>query len=131
MQAMAETANKPTPTNIRLLRVSRILEVSFDDGAVFQLPCEYLRVYSPSAEVQGHGPGQAVLQTGKEAVNIAAIEPVGAYAVRLIFDDGHQTGIYTWPLLYKLGVMQEQYWQDYLERLASAGYTRKEPPRPE
>ena len=128
---MAETANKPTPTNIRLLRVSRILEVSFDDGADFRLPCEYLRVYSPSAEVQGHGPGQQVLQTGKEAVNIAAIEPVGAYAVRLIFDDGHQSGIYTWPLLYKLGVMQDQFWQDYLERLTAAGYTRKEPPRPE
>lgn len=128
---MAETANKPTPTNIRLLRVSRILEVIFDDGAEFRLPCEYLRVYSPSAEVQGHGPGQEVLQVGKEAVNIAAIEPVGAYAVRLIFDDGHQTGIYTWPLLYKLGVMQEQYWQDYLDRLAAAGYTRTEPPAPE
>lgn len=127
---MAET-NKPTPTNIRLLRVSRILEVTFDDGAVFRLPCEYLRVYSPSAEVQGHGPGQEVLQIGKETINIAAIEPVGAYAVRLIFDDGHQTGIYAWPLLYKLGVMQEQYWQDYLDRLAAAGYTRKETPPPQ
>jgi DUF971 family protein len=131
MKAMAKPANTLTPTNIRLLRVSRILEVSFDDGTVFRLPCEYLRVHSPSAEVQGHGPGQEVLQIGKEAVNIAAIEPVGAYAVRLIFDDGHQSGIYSWPLLYKLGVMREQYWQEYLRRLKAAGYTRKEPPPPE
>lgn len=117
----------PRPTTIRLLHKSRILEVDFDDGAGFRLPCEYLRVYSPSAEVQGHGPGQEVLQTGKEGVNIASIQPVGSYAVRLIFDDGHQTGIYSWALLYKLGVMQAQYWQDYLQRLEAAGYTRRPP----
>lgn len=115
----------PRPTNIRLLKKSRILEITFDDDAVFRLPCEYLRVYSPSAEVQGHGPGQEVLQWGKEDVNITSIEPVGTYAVRLVFDDGHQTGLYSWALLYKLGAMQEALWRDYLERLEKAGYRRK------
>jgi len=114
------------PSNIRLHKASRILEVQFDDE-VFHLSCEYLRVHSPSAEVQGHGPGQAVLQTGKEQVNISEIEPVGSYAVRLRFDDGHATGLYTWELLYDLGRNQEQYWQRYLDRLAEAGYTRREP----
>ena len=92
------------PTDIKLHQRSRILEVSFEDGAHFELPCEYLRVYSPSAEVRGHGPGQEVLQTGKEGVNIEAIEPVGSYAVVFRFDDGHDTGIYSWDTLYDLGM---------------------------
>lgn len=122
---MAE--EKPIPTEINLHKKSRILEITFADGAHFELPCEYLRVYSPSAEVQGHGPGQGVLQVGKENVNIEAIEPVGNYAVTLFFDDGHDTGIYSWETLYKLGTNQEQYWRDYLRKLEEAGYQRKQP----
>ncbi|MDQ2696011.1 MAG: DUF971 domain-containing protein [Pseudomonadota bacterium] len=114
----------PQPTDITLHRASRILEIAFDDGARFKLPCEYLRVHSPSAEVRGHGPGQEVLQVGKENVNIAAIEPVGHYAVKLFFDDGHDTGLYSWSLLYDLGVNQERNWRRYLARLAEAGYQR-------
>jgi DUF971 family protein len=114
------------PTEIKLHQKSRMLEISFDDGARFDLPCEYLRVYSPSAEVRGHGPGQEVLQVGKEQVNISAIDPVGSYAVRLHFDDGHNTGLYSWDLLYELGVHQQEKWQAYLERLQRAGHTRKE-----
>ena len=113
------------PTDIRLHRTSRLLEVSFDDGMCFELPCEYLRVYSPSAEVRGHGPGQEVLQIGKEEVNIAAIEPVGHYAVKLVFDDGHDTGLYSWDILYELGVNKDTNWQTYLERLKAAGHQRK------
>lgn len=115
----------PKPTDINLHQQSRILEVSFDDGSHFELPCEYLRVYSPSAEVQGHGPGQEVLQVGKENVNITAIEPVGNYAVKLEFDDGHNTGIYSWDTLYILGKGKEEMWADYLERLEKAGHKRK------
>ena len=114
----------PHPTDIRLHRTSRVLEVAFDDGTCFKLPCEYLRVYSPSAEVRGHGPGQEVLQVGKENVNITAVEPVGNYAVKLYFDDGHNTGIYSWDWLYKLGAQQETKWREYLQRLAGAGYQR-------
>lgn len=110
------------PTEIRLHQRSRVLEVTFDDGARFSIPCELLRVYSPSAEVRGHGPGQEVLQVGKENVNIAAIEPVGNYAVKLIFDDGHDTGLYTWDLLYRLGAKQDEFRQLYLEKLRRAGY---------
>ena len=117
---------KVRPTDIKLHQKSRILEVAFDDGNVYRMGCEYLRVYSPSAEVQGHGPGQQVLQYGKEAVNIVSIEPVGNYAVVFRFDDGHDTGIYSWDLLYELGANQEQYWQAYLNRLKEAGYQRKE-----
>lgn len=102
------------------------MEVSFDDGARFDLPCEYLRVYSPSAEVRGHGPGQEVLQVGKEDVNISAIDPVGSYAVRLHFDDGHNTGLYSWDFLHDLGAHQQEKWQAYLERLQQAGHVRKE-----
>jgi DUF971 family protein len=120
---MAE--NKPLPTDIKLHKKSRMLEIAFQDGAHFSLPCEYLRVYSPSAEVRGHGPGQEVLQIGKENVNIESIEPVGNYAVVLHFDDGHNTGIYSWETLYELGVNQERYWETYLERLKDAGYERK------
>jgi len=116
-----------TPTEIKLHRASRVLEIHFDDGRVFQLPCEYLRVYSPSAEVKGHGPGQEVLQLGKENVNIRDIEQVGNYAVRLIFDDGHATGLYSWSYLYELGSRQEQYWQAYLDALKAAGHERKPP----
>ena len=113
------------PTEIKLHQKSRLLEVTFDDGAHFNLPCEYLRVYSPSAEVRGHGQGQEVLQFGKEQVNISDIEPVGSYAVCLHFDDGHATGIYSWEYLHDLGVSQEQKWAQYLERLAAAGRPRK------
>ena len=116
---------KIRPTDIRLHQKSRILEIEFDDGARFQLPCEYLRVSSPSAEVRGHGPGQEVLQTGKEKVNITAIEPVGNYAVRLQFDDDHNTGLYSWDLLYKLGVNQDMLWSEYLDRLDKSGYKRQ------
>ena len=112
------------PTDIRLHQVSRILELTFNDGRNYKLPCEYLRVYSPSAEVRGHGPGQEVLQYGKENVNIKAIEPVGNYAVRLVFDDGHDSGLYSWDILYDLGKNYAQYWQDYLQRLEKAGLKR-------
>lgn len=113
------------PTEIKLHQLSRVLELHFDDGAQFNLPCEYLRVFSPSAEVRGHGPGQEVLQTGKEEVTIDAIEPVGNYAVRLKFSDGHNTGLYSWKLLRQLGVDYQRNWQGYLQRLADAGYQRK------
>ena len=113
------------PTEIKLHQASRLLEVAFEDGARFELPCEYLRVFSPSAEVRGHGPGTATLVTGKENVNITAIEPVGNYAVRLVFDDGHATGLYSWNIFHDLGVNQEINWQDYLHRLAEAGYQRQ------
>ena len=117
--------SNPRPTNIVLHKQSRALEVSFDDGEKFNLPCEFLRVYSPSAEVRGHGPGQEVLQTGKELVNINEVEGVGAYAVRLHFDDGHDTGIYSWETLYELGSKQDEYWRLYLEALEKAGFQRK------
>jgi DUF971 family protein len=113
------------PTEIKLHQTSRRLEVAFEDGTHFELPCEYLRVFSPSAEVRGHGPGTGTLVTGKENVNITAIEPVGNYAVRLVFDDGHATGLYSWNILHELGVNQETNWQDYLRRLAEAGYRRQ------
>lgn len=116
---------KPRPTEIKLHQKSRVLEVAFDDGAHFNLSCEYLRVYSPSAEVRGHGPGQEVLQVGKEDVNISAIDPVGSYAVRLHFDDGHNTGLYSWNLLHELGIHQTERWQTYLDRLEKAGHQRQ------
>ncbi len=115
------------PTDIRLHQVSRVLEVSFDDGSSFRLPCEYLRVFSPSAEVRGHGPGQEVLVHGKAEVNIRQIEPVGRYAVKLVFDDGHDSGLYSWDYLHELGVNQADYWQQYLERLEQAGRSRGDP----
>lgn len=117
---------QPHPTEIQLHQKSRILELHFDDGACFELSCELLRVYSPSAEVQGHGPGQGVLQIGKERVNITEIEPVGHYAVKLKFDDGHNTGLYSWAYLYDLGRNRERYWQRYLEQLQAAGHRRRE-----
>ena len=114
-----------TPTEIKLKKKSRCLVVTFGAGEVFPLSFEYLRVSSPSAEVQGHGPGEAVLQTGKENVQITAIEPVGHYAVKLVFDDGHDTGLYTWKYLYELGSEQPARWQAYLDRLREAGYARQ------
>ncbi len=115
------TNTNPHPTEINLHQKSRMLEITFDDGTHFELPCEYLRVYSPSAEVQGHGPGEGVLQVDKEDVNIKHIEPVGNYAVQLYFDDEHSTGIYSWETLYKLGANQEHNWKAYLDRLREAG----------
>ena len=112
--------SEPVPTEIRLRRSSRVLAVSFDDGSHFELPFEYLRVHSPSAEVKGHGPGQEVLVTGKEKVAISAVEPVGQYAVKLVFDDGHDTGLYTWKYLHELGREQAHKWARYLERKARA-----------
>ncbi|HXR92168.1 MAG TPA: DUF971 domain-containing protein [Steroidobacteraceae bacterium] len=110
----------PVATEIKLRSRSRILEVIFDDGARFELPFEYLRVSSPSAEVKGHGPGQEVLVLGKENVGIRAVEPVGQYAVKLVFDDGHDTGLFTWKYLYELGREQPERWARYLERRAQA-----------
>jgi DUF971 family protein len=119
----------PTPTLIRLHQQSRVLEVGFEDGSSFRLPCEYLRVNSPSAEVQGHGPDQRVTVPGKRQVNISAIQPVGHYAVLLVFDDGHQTGIYSWETLYDLGRGQETRWAEYLAELEAKGLSR-DPPTP-
>ncbi len=114
----------PAPTEIKLHQRSRAMEISFSDGRVFRLPYELLRVYSPSAEVRGHGPGQEVLQTGKREVEIAALDPVGSYAVQPRFSDGHATGIYSWEYLYYLGENQERLWNEYLERLKAAGASR-------
>ena len=113
------------PTGITLHQSSRVLEIAFGDGKVFRLPCEFLRVYSPSAEVRGHGPGQEVLQAGKRDVEIVAIEPVGSYAIQLRFSDGHDTGIYSWDLLYEYGMKQEAMWSAYLRRMAEAGESRE------
>ncbi len=116
---------KARPTEIQLHQKSRVLEIKFDDGSHFEMTAEYLRVNSPSAEVQGHGPGQEVLQIGKEDVNINEVEPVGHYAIKLVFDDGHDSGIFSWEYLYKLGVEQEENWRSYLKRLEETGYKRK------
>ena len=116
----------PTPTELNLHRVSRVLEITFDDGSNFKLPAEYLRAFSPSAEVMGHGPGQRKVPTGIEKVNIDQIEPVGNYAIVLHFDDEHNTGIYSWETLYNLGKNYEELWQQYLDELKEVGYTRKE-----
>ena len=110
-----------TPTAIKLRTRSRVLEVAFDDGSRFELPFEYLRVFSPSAEVRGHGPGQETLQLGKHEVGIRSVDPVGNYAVRLVFDDGHDTGLYTWDYLHELGSTFGEKWFGYLERLAKLG----------
>ncbi len=118
--------SKPMPTELNLHRASKVLEVTFDDGEHFNLPCEFLRVYSPSAEVQGHTPDQRKLQLGKEDVGIDRIEPVGNYAVLLHFDDGHNTGIFSWETLYKMGKNQAAMWQQYLDDLKADGHERKE-----
>ncbi|SJM95442.1 gamma-butyrobetaine hydroxylase-like domain-containing protein [Crenothrix polyspora] len=114
------------PTEIKLHQVSNLLEVSFDDGNTYTLPCEYLRVYTQSAEAVGHGPGQEVLQTGKEQVTITEIRPIGNYGIAPTFSDGHDSGIYSWDLLYKLGAEYPTLWADYLNKLDAAGYTRKQ-----
>lgn len=116
--------DSPLPTEIRLHQKSRLLEIDFSDGASFRLPYELLRVYSPSAEVRGHAPGQETLQTGKRNVEIVSVEPVGNYAIKPVFSDGHDTGLYSWDILYDLGARQEILWQDYLARLEAAGASR-------
>jgi DUF971 family protein len=112
------------PTAITLHQKSRVLEIAFTDGRTFKLPYEFLRVYSPSAEVRGHGPGQEVLQTGKRDIEIRSLEPVGSYAVQPTFSDGHSTGIYSWDYLYELGENQDKFWSDYLAKLEKAGAQR-------
>ena len=120
----ASDKNTPTPTEIKLHQKSRVLEITYADGKTFSLPCEFLRVHSPSAEVRGHGPAQEVLQVGKKDVTISRIEPVGTYAVQLYFSDGHDTGIYSWDLLYDYGLNQQEMWAHYLKRLQEAGASR-------
>jgi len=120
---------KPThlkPTEIKLHQVSNLLEISFDDGSVFTLPCEYMRVYTPSAEAVGHAPGQEILQVGKEDVTFLDIKPIGNYAIAPVYSDGHDSGLYTWDFLYKLGSEYQALWADYLDRLAAAGIQRKQ-----
>lgn len=119
------TPQTPIPTEIKLHKQSKIFEVTFNDGKNFSLPFEYLRVFSPSAEVRGHGPGQEVLQVGKKDVDIINIEPVGQYAVVLVFSDKHDSGIYSWDYLYDLGMAQEHNWQNYLSRMEEAGESRE------
>lgn len=121
-------SDTPQPREIKLHQKSRVLEISFADGKTFRLPCEFLRVYSPSAEVRGHGPGQEVLQVGKKDVEITELDPVGSYAVRPVFSDGHNTGIYSWDYFYTLGVNQDEMWRRYLERIAEAGASRDAQP---
>jgi DUF971 family protein len=118
------TSGSPRPTEITVHQQSRVLEVGFDDGRTFRIPFELMRVYSPSAEVQGHGPGQEVLQTGKREVGLAGLEPVGNYAVQPKFSDGHDTGIFSWDYLYFLGSEQADLWRQYEKRLADAGMSR-------
>ncbi len=113
------------PVSVNLKKKSRCLVLEYPDGKSFSLSCELLRVYSPSAEVRGHGPGQEILQTGKENVNIDTVEPVGSYALKLCFDDGHSSGIYTWDYLYQLGENRDRHWQAYLAALEKAGYKRQ------
>jgi len=115
----------PSPTEIKLHQKSRLLEIAFEDGKRFTLPFEFLRVYSPSAEVRGHGPGQEVLQIGKKDVEITQVEPVGSYAVQLVFSDGHDSGLYAWNFLYNLGENQDSMWAHYLERMQEAGASRE------
>ncbi len=115
----------PLPSEITLHQKSRILEFSFSDGRAFKLPCEFLRLYSPSAEVRGHGPGQKVLQVGRKDADITNVEPVGHYAVQLTFSEGHDTGICSWGLLYDYGVRQDEMWRQYLKRLKEAGACRE------
>ncbi len=119
------TPNSPRPIHIKLHQSSRLLEIKFDNGTECMLSCEFLRVYSPSAEVRGHGVGQEVLQVGKEDVNITAIQPVGNYAVKLVFSDDHDTGLYSWDYLYALARDYESLWLEYLGKLSVAGVKRK------
>ncbi|MEN3276911.1 MAG: hypothetical protein V7631_2701 [Massilia sp.] len=112
----------PNPTELTVHQKSRLFDIAFDDGSAFSIPFELMRVYSPSAEVKGHGPGQEILQVGKREVGIRGVEPVGNYAVKPLFSDGHDSGIYTWDFLYKLGSEQETLWADYMARLHAAGF---------
>jgi DUF971 family protein len=121
------TPESPTPQSLTVHGQSRVLEISFSDGAHFRIPFELMRIYSPSAEVQGHGPGQEILQTGKREVDLAALESVGNYAVQPTFSDGHDTGIFSWDYLYFLGAQQEQLWAEYERRLREAGVERDAP----
>ncbi len=121
------TPNTPQPTALTVHQQSRVLEVGFSDGKIFRIPFELMRVYSPSAEVQGHGPGQEVLQTGKREIEVVALDPVGNYAVLPTFSDGHNTGIYSWDHLYFLGSQQAELWKQYEERLAAADMSRDAP----
>ena len=120
-------AGSPTPTALTVHSQSRVLEIAFSDGAAFRIPFELMRVYSPSAEVQGHGPGQAILQTGKREIGMTALEPIGNYAVKPVFSDGHDSGLYTWDYLYHLGADQDSLWDDYLGKLQAAGLERDAP----
>jgi len=113
------------PTEITLHQQSKLLEIAFEDGARYRLPFEFLRVHSPSAEVRGHGKGNEKLQFGKSQVNLLSVHPVGSYALKLSFDDGHNTGLYTWEFLYELGKYQDALWQDYLQKLQAAGKSRE------
>ena len=123
---MADSSkDAPSPTEIKLHQTSRVLEITFSDGNCFKLPYEFLRVYSPSAEVRGHGPGQEVLQVGKKDIGITQIDPVGTYAVQPVFSDGHDTGIYSWDYFYMLGVNQDEMWRTYLRRMEAAGASRE------
>ena len=122
--------NSSVPSDVRLRRKSRVLELSYPDGTRFNLSFEYLRVYSPSAEVRGHGGGEGFLQTGKRSVMITGMEPVGNYALKLDFDDGHDSGIYSWQYLYELGCDQDMFWRRYLQRLEEEGGTRGPAPDP-
>ena len=117
-------AGSPTPTALTVHSQSRILEIAFSDGAQFRIPFELMRIYSPSAEVQGHGPGQEILQTGKREVNVVELEPIGNYAVKPVFSDGHESGLFTWDYLYHLGADESQLWADYERRLQAAGVAR-------
>jgi DUF971 family protein len=125
MAGSKQTPVSPQPTGLTVRKQSRVLEMEFDDGKAFSLPFELLRVCSPSAEVRGHGPGQETLQTGQRNVEIAGIEPVGNYAIKPSFSDGHDTGIFSWDYLYHLGMNQDAMWEDYLRRLEAAGFTRE------
>lgn len=120
-------AGSPTPTALTVHSQSRMLEIAFSDGAAFRIPFELMRIYSPSAEVQGHGPGQEILQTGKREVDIVALEPVGNYAVKPVFSDGHESGLFSWDYLYHLGADQGSLWQEYQQRLQAAGVERDAP----
>lgn len=119
------TKDTPIPTELKLHQASRVMELTFDNGSSFRLPYEFLRVYSPSAEVRGHGPGQETLQTGKKDVEIVDLQPMGHYAVKLIFSDGHDTGIYSWDLLYNMGMHQEGMWMEYLDKIKNACASRE------
>jgi DUF971 family protein len=125
MTGSKQAVPAPQPTGLTVRKQSRVVEIEFDSGAAFSLPFELLRVYSPSAEVRGHGPGQETLQTGQRNVEIVSVEPIGNYAIKPVFSDGHDTGIFSWDYLHHLGTHREALWEDYLRRLEAAGFTRE------